>query len=462
MLSWIRDTTRSLQVQARTRRLMAEQVLKLTERTDRSPVSDADEGDWMSLGGSHIGHGGQLGTKGSGSSLDADTLRTTARQLARRHPYAANYLRLLEVYVAGAEPRPTHEPRPGQAVDPDLLATADRLWTDFLDRSDGHWSIREHARRSWRDGETFVRKFSDGHGMPAVRFIDPERIGSVSGTDSNAGLVPDGIDAETTIAYLKIASDGGLAERINARDMLHSRVSTDSNELRGRSVLEPLIESLDRFDGWLDIELQARKLQASIVLWRKVSSGGSFGQPAGSGPRQEAIGAGTIVTTGPTTDLQFLQPATNFGDAVPLGRMLLLSAAAAAGVPEFMLTADASNANFASTMVAEGPAVKLFLAHQRWLGNELSRLWRWVMQDAVDADLLPVDALDKMQPRWIFPELVARDRPAERRADVALVAAGVLSPAEVARRDGVDPTTMRAEINAATDENAAGESAADK
>ena len=29
-------------------------------------------------------------------------------------------------------------------------------------------------------------------------------------------------------------------------------------------------------------------------------------------------------------------------------------------MPEFMFTSDASNANYASTMVAEGPAVRMF------------------------------------------------------------------------------------------------------
>ena len=447
MLTWIRETHRSLQLQARTRRLVAERLLRLTESSPQAaPHSDADEADWAPLG--RIG-------KSAPDSLDADALRQTARSLARRHPYAANFLRLLEIYVAGAEPRPTHEPPAGMPSDLELAAACDRLWTRFLDRAAGHWSIREHARRAWRDGECFVRRFPGGRDVPEVRFIDPERIGPVDGHDSLDGLVPDGDDAETPRQYLHRTREGRLAERIDAAELMHSRVCADSNELRGRSVLEPLVEPLRRFDAWLEIELQARQLQASIVLWRKVAgNAGGFGSPGGeaagpSGMRREAIGAGTIVTTGPSTELSYLQPSTNFGDAVPLGRLLLLSAAAAAGVPEFMLTADASNANFASTMVAEGPAVKLFQAHQRWLAGELTRVWRWVIGDAAAVGLLPPDALARMQPRWVFPELVSRDRPAEREADVDLLEAGVLSRAEVARRDGVDPEVMRREIEAA-------------
>ena len=443
MLGWIRDTHRALATQARTRRLVAEQVLRLTESA--APISDADEADWTPLGGSSK----------SPRALDADTLRRTARRLVREQPYAANLLRLLDIYVAGAEPHPSLQHRPGFAADARADAEVTRLWEDFLAQSAGHWSIREHARRTWRDGECFVRKFATDDGPAEVRFVDPERIGCVAGHESYDGLVPQPGDAESPRAYLKRTADGQLDERIDAAEMLHSKVGVDSNELRGRSVLEPLAACLERYDSWLDIELQARKLQASIVLWRKVNGSpqavadSAAGPSLGMGMRREAVAAGTIVTTGATTDLQFLQPQTNFGDAVPLGRMLLLSAAAAGGVPEFMLTADASNANFASTMVAEGPAVKLFQTHQRWLAGELTRLWRWIIADAVDAGRLPSDTLDRVAPRWTFPDLVTRDRPAERHADVELVQAGILSRAEVARRDGVDPEVMEEEGAAA-------------
>lgn len=50
-----------------------------------------------------------------------------------------------------------------------------------------------------------------------------------------------------------------------------------------------------------------------------------------------------------------------------------------------------------------------------------------------------------MRVQWSFPQLVSRDRAKERLADVRLMEAGVLSRAEVARRDRVDPNSMRRE-----------------
>lgn len=171
--------------------------------------------------------------------------------------------------------------------------------------------------------------------------------------------------------------------------------------------------------------------------------------------RRERYRPGTILTTSHSTDLQFLQPNTNFGDAVPLGRLVLLGIAAGAGVPEFMLSSDASNSNYSSTMVAEGPAVKMFEAEQQFFARELEPLWEWVLREAAAIRLLPDDVLDQVTPHWTFPQLVNRDRAKERQVDAQLVKTKILSRAEVARRDNVDPHVMAAEITqeAATDAN---------
>jgi len=235
--------------------------------------------------------------------------------------------------------------------------------------------------------------------------------------------------------------------------MIHTRVGVDSNQKRGETIFVSVLDELDNYDQWMQTELLARKLQSSIVLWRKVQ--GSPQQTAaiadaagitGDSGRREKLRPGTILTTNQATEIQLLQPKTNFAYAVPLGRMLLLSIAAGAGLPEFMLTADASNGNFASTMVAEGPAVKLFQSEQTYFTNEFTRLWRWVMQDAIQHQLLPETFFEEVRIQWSYPQLINRDRPQERLADVRLVETQILSRAEIARRDGVDPKQMRKEI----------------
>jgi hypothetical protein len=488
MLTYLRDVLTSARLRARYRRLVNEQLLSLAESTSSQPLSEAPS-RW-SLLGQHMPL----------TDTARTDLRNQVRQLVTDNPHAKNLLRLLEIYVVGPGLKLTHSataacnvalqppspPRGGRGQGeggvqtafiassppasshpfaplqapshPDPFATADALWQSFLTHNHRHYSFREHARRAWRDGESFLRLFPSPTWPPTLRFLDPEHIGPTADQPDSQGILTDPLDVESPHTYFRInPQSGDLLERLPAEHILHTRLGVDSNQKRGLSLFAPILDTLAHFDRWLDTELTARRLQASIVLWRKVQ-----GSPAqatafaealqsntpshASAPSRERVRPGTILTTSHGTDLQYLQPDTNFGDAVPLGRLLLLSVAAGGGVPEFMLTSDASNANFASTMVAEGPAVKLFQAEQQFFAGEFRLLWRWVMSEAIRLGYLSPDFFDQVQPDFTFPQLVNRDRTRERLADARLIEAGVLSRAEVARRDGVDPIVMRTEL----------------
>jgi len=443
----IRDRWRATALKARYERLVQERLLKMVEATGPEPVSE-DPGNWTLLG--HAG--GILG------EVERTDLRTRARELARMNSHTRNILRLLEIYVVGPGLNLTHGPRGHEETAGDLAKRADELWGEFLRANGRHFSYREYGRRAWRDGECFLRLFRGGEWPPTVRFVDPETIAAPVHAEPNEGILTEPHDVETVIAYLHVdPASLELLEQIPASEMLHTKIGADSNQKRGVTVLAPAVKTLENFDKWLETELQARKLQASIVLWRKVQGAPSDvasvadrakydtqTDPYGT-VRKERVRAGTILTTSRGTELQFLQPDTNFGDAVPLGRLLLLCLAAGQGLPEFMLTSDASNANFASTMVAEGPAVKLFESEQQFFIGEFESIWRWVMSQAIRAGLFPEDFHERVVAHWNAPQLVNRDRPRERMADVRMCDAGILSCAEVARRDGADPELMRME-----------------
>lgn len=448
MWSYLKETWDLARLKLRYRKLLQERLLSLVEQGPQ-PVAE-DPGQWS--------------LTGQGKNLEESArtdLRTRARELVTKNAHARNILRLLEVYVVGPGLRLTHTSRGTDAAGTETRQRADRWWREFLEINQGHFSYREFGRRAWRDGECFVRFFPRISGPPAVRFIDPEAIGPTADFPESQGIVTAPDDVEQPTAYLRIdPASCSLVEEIAPAEMLHVKLGVDSNQKRGMTIFAPVLETLDQFEKWLDGELLARRLQSSIVLWRRVQ--GSPSQIAGfadaaqgdagtdplSGTRRERIRGGTILTTSQGTDLQFLQPNTNFGDAVPLGRMLLLSIAAGQGLPEFMVTSDASNGSYASTMVAEGPAVKMFQAEQQACVEELRRLWRTVMQEGITQGCLPWDFFERIEPHWNTPELVNRDRPRERLADARLVDSQILSRAEVARRDGVDPRLMHAEISA--------------
>lgn len=443
MLTLLKDAFAAASLKARYQRLARERVLRLLE--SKSTLESDHDGTWHAI-------------SGTTRPLDAQAkidLRTQARLLVAENPHARNVLRLMEAYVVGPDCRVSTTPSEAGS-NRDVARTADRLWRSFLTANCRHFSFREFARRTWRDGECFLRFYARAEWPPSVRFLDPETIGATAEHPETQGIVTEPDDIESSIAYLQIdPTTGELAVTIPAEEVLHTKINADSNELRGTTLFAPLIGPLRQYERWLEIELIARKLQASIVLWRKVADGpvASFGSSADDDLELEPAASerfqpGSILTTSGSTDLQFLQPPSHIRDAAPLGRMMLLSAAAGAGLPEYMLTGDASNANYASTMIAEGPAVKLFQGEQRFLAVELSRLWRRVMKEAVRRGLLPAAFLETCGPDWTFPTVVARDRPRERYADVRLVQAGILSRAEVARRENVDPELMRSELAA--------------
>lgn len=448
MLQYFRNKLSTAQLKASYEKMVHERLVELTEVRAPQPVSE-DPGEWTLVGGG----------KNFDSEPERAATRDEVRKLIRKNPHACNILRLLESYVTGPGLQLTHQPVEVNSVDDTaaaLLQRANHLWKQFCDENFSHYSFREHARRTWRDGECFVRKFSTSAWPPSVRFVDPESIAPTTDDPATQGILTEPHDVETPVEYLRhLSSDQHLVERIPSSQMVQPRIGVDSNEKRGVSLFAPLVEPLNCFSRWMDTELLARKLQSSIVLWRKVQGSPqmaeNFADQAGTtnagGHRREKFAPGTVLTTNHGTDIQFLQPNTNFTDAASLGRMLLLSVAAGAGLPEFMLTSDASNANFASTMVAEGPAVKFFQSQQEFFAAEFSRLWKWVMQEAVDQGRLPEEFFQIVKVKWSFPPLINRDRPRERLADARLVESGILSRAEVARRDGVDPATMQRERN---------------
>jgi len=443
LLELVSDKVRTVALKARYQRIVHERLLRLASESSGSAPAE-DPGRWLMLG------------QGSGvAEPQRRDARTKARQLVTHNPHARNILRLLEAYVTGPGLVLDHRSRDNESSEAEARR-ANRLWAEFLEGNERHYSHREHARRTWRDGECFIRKFSSPSWPPQLRFIDPEAIGSTPEHPDSEGILHAEDDVETPVAFLRIDPNSGrLEEEIDGADVYHTRAGVDSNQKRGVSVFLPVLTVLDRFEKWVDTELLARKLQSSIVLWRKVQGSpqqaAAFADAQGGGTggdsvRREPVRPGTILTTNEGTDIRFLQPDTNFTDAVPLGRMLLLCTAAGAGLPEFMLTSDASNANFASTMVAEGPAVKLFQNEQSFFTGEFTGLWRWVMSEAVAMGLLPRDFFARVEARWSFPQLVNRDRPRERLADVRLVESRILSRAEIARRDGADPVVMRTEM----------------
>ncbi len=422
---------------------------------------------------------GEFETRGHGDA-DFETRRHGDGETRRED-------QLLAPPVAASPRLRVSEASPRRRVSASVVARVSELWQAFLTANDWHAGNRkdwEFCLRTWRDGECFLRLFRQPAWPPRVHFVDPEHVAP----DPRTGLPSAGIETapgnvEEPLAYFLLANDGfedtetrgrgdtGIGPlrvaaspclRVPSDRILHTKIGVDANVKRGVSIFLPVLESLKRFQGWLDVELIQRKVASSIVLVRKhtqnypggvasfadsVSKPGPLGTGLGDTTRRLKLQPGSIIDT-QGFDLEFLSPNTHFEDASLLGRMILLSIAAGTGLPEFMLAADASNANYASTLVAEGPAVRHFAAWQAFFAGQWLKLFRMVLGEAVWLGLLDAAEADAVTLQITPPPLAVRNRHQEAQADAIYYDRGALSARELARRDAADPDRMQRERDA--------------
>ncbi len=107
-------------------------------------------------------------------------------------------------------------------------------------------------------------------------------------------------------------------------------------------------------------------------------------------------------------------------------------------MPEFMLTSDASNANYASTMVAEGPAMRMFdrLQAEQVCDDLLGDAARGRQRRGERTIAGDAQALVEIQA--VPPSLAVRDQLQESHRHRIEHAAGILSPQTWSQLAGFD------------------------
>ena len=176
-------------------------------------------------------------------------------------------------------------------------------------------------------------------------------------------------DVETVLGYYV---DGELVE---AGDVQHRRANVDFNVKRGLPLYTPVRKNLRRAEKLLRNMSVVAEIQSAIALIRKhrgVSRSGveqfvaggadATGHQQHIGPHAAffAIRAGHDPRRAGRPRVRLPATGVDAASFVAVLQAELRAIASRLVMPEFMFTSDASNANFASTMVAEGPAVRMF------------------------------------------------------------------------------------------------------
>ncbi len=285
----------------------------------------------------------------------------------------------------------------------------------------------------------------------AVRFVEPDQIitpsGRVGDPAASFGILTDADDVETVICYYV---DG---RPVDATEIQHRKANVDENVKRGLPLFFPVRKNLRRAEKLLRNMSVVAEIQSAIALIRKHQGGIRSGVQQFAASQTDVtltqaatgrttgfrrFGPGTILDAPGGIEYDFPAAGLDAANFVAVLQAELRAIASRLVMPEFMLTSDASNANYASTMVAEGPAMRMFSRLQADLVNDdLEVMWR-VVRAVVDAGGLPPAALCDIEIQVSPPSLEMRDQKQEAEVHQIEYQNGILSPQTWCRRRGLD------------------------
>lgn len=386
-------------------------------------------------------------------------IRGQARLLELSTPIAFGALTTLTNYVMGQGWDYEIKPRDGKEVDDSVVAHVNNVLQDILEKN--NWvgdREREAHRRTHRDGESFLYLNPQSDGLARFRFAEPENVTEPDATREleewliNSGLM-EGVslpqswkfgvhslerDSEEIFGYHFVWNESGTDwDYIPKSRVQHIKRNVDCTIKRGISDFYIIRGDLEREAKLRRNTAEGAALQAAIA-W-------VFQSPVGASESgiQGMISSGAtdkFQTNSPTgTKTHFIKeylpgsilhppngseykpgPSANGREAgfEVVAGIVQRAIGRLWDMPEFMISGDASNANYASTLVAVSPFVKarehdqtfykihfreflwkaLRLAHDRGLfkdiGLRLSEM-RSLLEIHIDAPI--VDSRDKQQ-----------------------------------------------------------------
>lgn len=377
-------------------------------------------------------------------------LRDECRRLAIANEYAINGHENRISYIVGSGHRYRAMVRKGADAPAELAERVQDVLEEFRSINGWHDRQQEIIRRIDRDGEVFLRWFPGADGATRVRFIEPEQVATPAEQrgDENAshGVLTDSRDVETVIGYYV---DGRL---IDADEVQHRRANVDRSVKRGLPLYTPVRANLRRAERLLRNMSVVAEIQSAIALIRKhrsatrsgveqfVADNATSSRLDGRGRvrRVTDYGPGTILDAPAGLEYDFPATGVDAANYVAILQAELRAIAARLVMPEFMFTSDASNANFASTMVAEGPAVKMFERLQAAMIEQDRVVMRRVVENAVGSGRLPSEALRAIEIQVTPPSVQVRDRRDEAEVDEIAFRHGVLSRQTWSQKLGLD------------------------
>lgn len=462
---------------AKLQHLLAAESITMAESAfdfmDKIVDPSADFDGWLNLGAPH-----QINQKEAMNWTSQKLMRWSIRRICFENGFALNILANIANFTVGkgleyewkvptavAREDLEHEQIGSDEPDADDARIYQGLtreeWDDMAEQAGDMW--KEFARRqklskreyeivtaAERDGEYFLRLFMSPNGNVELRCVDPDQVVADSSENAPWGIVTDGVDKQTPIAYLitdAAYQNAGVGssvarESVPADEIIHFKLNVDSDVARGVPTLWPVRYELPRVQGILRHMAKVAQIQAAIAFVRKRTIPSSIeGQKnwlnanADKTPTDSATGKNVRqmkTYEGAVFDLPYGSEIEAPGlsaelDKFPIAALGVIRALAArVNLPDFFVSSDASNNNYASTMASTSPAVRHLEAKQtRYIEDfsEMACRWRdW----QVRIGILPPQAL-ALELTITGPIVEARDDLKEAQTRKIEMDAGVRS-----------------------------------
>lgn len=411
---------------------------------------------WIPVGGALDG---QSPTDVSNFTTETDltAARDYCRKLSRKNPFAINLHENMISFMVGEGHKYNMVAKQVQEVPDERLAALQEVLESLLEEN--QWCKRqaEIVLRLDRDGEAFIRKFVDGDGMTRYRFVEPYRIRQPEANSrATFGIETDPDDVETVLAYwIAPLKDGGSWERVDASEIQHRKANVDMNVKRGVPTTWPIGPVLERVGRLMDNMGTIAEIQTAIAMIRRhmgVTKAGlenmraskasysATSSETGQTQYWERRRKGQIIDASANTEYDF-PPSPDVTGWIEGASFNLRGAASRVCFPEFMFTSDASNANYASTMVAEGPAVRMFQRRQASMKeSDHELLW-----EALER-LVGESGLEGVELQAEAPTVEVRDEKAEADTNKIYLDMGILSKQTISASINVDYKQEQANI----------------
>ncbi|QDT41072.1 Phage portal protein, lambda family [Gimesia alba] len=353
---------------------------------------------------------------------DLTDMRSIARVMVKLNPYLTGVLDDLTNYVIGTGFTYTAMGRSKRNANPQLVSIVQDLLDEFEDLNKWSGNLeREIFQRGTRDGEAPLRLHHVGYGQVKSRIVEPEYITEPRGMvreleeyvafhhphllnwDSEPSSWSFGVhtperDIEDHLGYFaEWNASGSDWEYICASDMVFIKSNTDRNVKRGLSDFYPVEGFSDRAMKLARNIASGATVQAAIAFIEQYETGVTGSQIVSM---NEAVKSYTRSERKPGGGIKFnnvshLDEATKLDMpngrsfiAGPMGQSsaplylevlqaLLRAIGTRFSMPEYMVSGDASNGNYASSVEAGTPFVKACEAKQFFYSSHFKdMMWR--------------------------------------------------------------------------------------